>query len=107
MCKIAGYGLSEKWLNKRIEERDVKELIKLNNKLRSSLGRSYINSKQYGFNIAGEGGEYETLVLGGPPFKKRIIIKECTKIIKNEFTGYITIKKAELVEKEIKRTKRF
>ncbi len=107
MCKIAGYGLSEKWLNKRIEERDVKELIKLNNKLRSSLGRSYINSKQYGFNIAGEGGEYETLVLGGPPFKKRIIIKECTKIIKNEFTGYITIKKAELVDKEIKKTKRF
>ena len=103
MCKIAGYGLSEKWLNRRIEEEDVKDLIRLNNKLKNGLGRGYINSKHYGFNIAGEGGEYETLVLSGPTFKKKIVIKDYSKVIKNEFTGYITIKKAELVDKEIKK----
>ncbi len=99
MCKIAGYGLSEKWLNKRIEEKEVKDLIRLNNKLKSGLGRGYINSKHYGFNIAGEGGEYETLVLSGPTFKKKIVIKDYSRVLKNEFTGYITIKKAELIDK--------
>jgi len=103
MCKIAGYGLTEKWLNKRIQEKEVKDLIRLNNKLKSGLGRGYINSKHYGFNIAGEGGEYETLVLSGPTFKKKIVIKDYSKVLKNEFTGYITIKKAELIDKETKK----
>ncbi len=32
--------------------------------------------QKYKINFAGEGGEYETLVLNGPSFKKRLIIRE-------------------------------
>ena len=37
-------------------------------------------SKKYGFNVCGEGGEYETLTLDSPLFKKRIIIDETNTI---------------------------
>ena len=83
---IAADGLDEKWLGKKLTMKDVDELVKL--------------SKKYGINAAGEGGEYESFVLDGPIFKKKIVIKEAEKIIENENTGKYLLKKVELVEKE-------
>lgn len=85
ICKIAAFGFSEKMLGKVIDYKDLEELKKLN--------------KKYHTNIAGEGGEYETLVLDSPVFKKRISIIESQKIMKNEFTGNLIIKKIKLEKK--------
>lgn len=85
ICKIAAFGFSKEMLGKVIDYKDLEELKKLNRK--------------YQTNIAGEGGEYETLVLDTPIFKKKIIILESQKTMQNEFTGNLIIKKIKLEKK--------
>ena len=63
------------------EQKDVDKLTKLNEKI--------------GLNIAGEGGEFESLVIDGPIFKKKLAIKGKIKM-ESENTGRFTITKAEL-----------
>ena len=81
---VYAYGFSEEWLGRKIDEASIKALIELN--------------KQYGVSLVGEGGEYETLVLDAPFFKKRIKIIEAEKIWKNQ-SGYFLITKAKLENK--------
>jgi predicted ATP pyrophosphatase (TIGR00289 family) len=78
---VYAYGLDSKWLGKRIDQDAVDALIELNRK--------------YGISLVGEGGEYETLVLNAPFFKKRIKVVEAEKVWENQ-SGYLMIKKAEL-----------
>ncbi len=88
---ISAYGLDESWLGRRITEKDVEELVKLN--------------KKYGINVAGEGGEFESLVLDAPFFNKEIRILDYEIIKENEFTARMVIKKAELARKQVLKTK--
>ncbi len=85
IASIAADGLDESWLGKKINREILKKLIELNKKI--------------GINIAGEGGEYESLVLDAPMFKKRIKILESEKIIESKYVGRFLIKKAKLVKK--------
>lgn len=85
ICKIAAFGFSEKILGKVFDYKDLDEFKKLN--------------KKYGIHIAGEGGEYETLVLDSPLFKKRISVIDSQKIMQNEFTGNLIVKKIKLEKK--------
>ncbi|MCD4759493.1 diphthine--ammonia ligase [archaeon] len=80
---IAVDGLDESWLGKEITSEDVDKLIKLH----------YKN----GLNVAGEGGEFESLVLDCPLFKKKIKIKESKTEMENSYTGKYTIEKAKLI----------
>lgn len=64
---------------------------------------THLHSK-YGSNVCGEGGEYETLTLDSPMFKKRIVWDE-TEIVhvsKGDFApvSYLRIKRAHTVAKE-------
>lgn len=77
-------GLNKNWLGKEMSLNLLKELI-------------YLNEK-FGLNIAGEGGEYETFVIDGPNFKKRIKILNI-EITENNSSGYMIIKNAKLEEK--------
>ena len=79
---IAADGLDKTWLGKKITIKEVEELIKLNKKI--------------GLNVAGEGGEFESLVLNCPLFKKKIEIVEAETIMESENTGKYLIKKAKL-----------
>lgn len=79
ICKIAALGLDEKYLGKVISKEDLSDFKKLN--------------KKYGFNIAGEGGEYETVVIDSPMFNKKIEILDYKIIMENDFTGFLEIKK--------------
>ncbi|MBU4283806.1 MAG: TIGR00289 family protein, partial [Nanoarchaeota archaeon] len=56
-------------------------------------------NKKNKIHIAAEGGEYETFVLDGPVFKKKIKIKDFEIRMENECTGHYVIKSAELVKK--------
>ena len=83
---VAAEGLDKKWLGRIIKEKDVDKLVGINKKL--------------GLNIAGEGGEFESLVLDCPMFKKKIEIVR--KSIKSESknTAQMTVKKARLAAKK-------
>ena len=84
---IAAYGLDKSWVGRRIAEKDVDRLVRLNEKI--------------GLNIAGEGGEFESFVLDAPMYNKRIEIKAYDVVELDEYTAKVVITDAELVEKEI------
>lgn len=78
---IFAQGFDKTWLGKTIDESCIDELVKLQEK--------------YGINIAGEGGEFETLVLDGPLFKKKLVLDEVSKKWKRD-SGVFKVKKAHL-----------
>ncbi len=82
---VYAYGFGEDWLGRRIDEVTVADLINLN--------------KKHGVSLVGEGGEYETLVLDAPIFKKRIEVVEAQRIWKDE-SGYLKITQATLRDKK-------
>jgi len=82
MSSVAAEGLDKTWLGRKITEEDVDKLVKLNKKI--------------GLNIAGEGGEFETLVVEGPCFKKKLIIEKGEVVMESENTGVYKIEKVKL-----------
>ena len=58
---VAAFPLDRKWIGKPINEKFIEETTKLQEK--------------YGINPAGEGGEFESLVLDCPLFSKRMGVK--------------------------------
>ncbi|MFB6213792.1 MAG: diphthine--ammonia ligase [Candidatus Nanohaloarchaea archaeon] len=52
ITEVAARGLDDSWTGRTLDDESVEELIEL--------------SREYGFNAAGEGGEYETVVTGFP-----------------------------------------
>ena len=60
MTRIAADGLTKEWLGRRLDATDIDRLIALNKKI--------------GLSVAGEGGEFETIVLDGPIFAEPIQI---------------------------------
>lgn len=82
---VAAYGLDKSWLNIIIGSPELNRLNELN--------------KQVKINIAGEGGETESLVLDCPLFKKKIVIKTAEIIEDNKNTARLKIKEAVFMEK--------
>jgi len=81
---VFAHGFDKTWLGKTINEESIDELIKLR--------------KKYSINETGEGGEFETLVLDGPLFKKKLVLDEVTKEWKRD-SGVLMAKKAHLTDK--------
>lgn len=81
---VYAHGFSKEWLGRKIDEAAIADLIELNQK--------------HGISLVGEGGEYETLVLDAPFYRKRIKVIKAAKIWKNQ-TGYYKITKAILQNK--------
>jgi diphthine-ammonia ligase len=80
---VFALGFDEAWLGKTIDEETIDALVHLN--------------ERYGINIAGEGGEFETLALSGPSFSKKLIIDESVKEW-NRDSGVLRVKKTHLEE---------
>jgi diphthine-ammonia ligase len=74
-------GFDETWLGKTIDEQTIDALVSLHEK--------------YKINIAGEGGEFETLVLSGPLFSQKLVIDEYVKEW-NRDSGIFQVKNAHL-----------
>jgi predicted ATP pyrophosphatase (TIGR00289 family) len=81
---VYAYGFDVEWLGRKIDGETIKALVELN--------------RQYGISVVGEGGEYETLVVDAPFFKKTIKIVEAEKVWKNQ-SGYLLITNAKLESK--------
>jgi len=81
---VYAYGFDQTWLGRKINSTTLNSLIELN--------------KKYQISPVGEGGEYETLVLDAPFFKKRIRLLRTEKIWENH-SGYLLVREAKLVDK--------
>jgi len=81
---VYAYGLDETWLGRKINSETVADLIRLNDR--------------YQISVMGEGGEYETLVLDAPFFKKRIELVQ-TKNVWKDGSGYMSVEEAKLIDK--------
>ncbi|MCX9085773.1 MAG: TIGR00289 family protein [Candidatus Methanoperedens sp.] len=66
MVKVAAGGMDESWLGRHFDMKLISDLKELNRK--------------YRVHLAGEGGEYETLVLNAPFYSKRIKLIETRKM---------------------------
>jgi ABC transporter with metal-binding/Fe-S-binding domain ATP-binding protein len=86
MVKVAAGGMDESWLGRRFDEKLIEDLKALNRK--------------YRIHIMGEGGEYETLVLDAPYYKKRINLIETEKVWMGDH-GVLKVIRAELGEKKL------
>lgn len=84
---VACQGLDEEWLGRIMDPQALKKLKAL--------------SKKFKFHLSGEGGEFETLVLDCPLFKKRLKILEAEKVWNGD-SGLYRIKRAELAGKHPK-----
>ena len=69
-------------MGKPVTHKHIDKLVDLNNQL--------------GINIAGEGGEFETLVLNSPMFKKRLAIDKQSVVEENQHTARFVVEKAHL-----------
>ena len=65
---VAGYPLDYKWIGRKIDKSFIKDIKKLNEKLGVKL------------SVAGEGGEFESLVLDCPLFKNKLKVNEIKKV---------------------------
>ena len=84
IVKVAAAGMDESWLGRRFDEKLIEDLKALNRK--------------YRVHIAGEGGEYESLVLDAPFYKKRIDLLKIRNIWKGDH-GIMKVVAAQLNEK--------
>lgn len=83
----AAYGLDQNWLGRRIDEKALEELIKLNEK--------------YKVHVAGgEGGEFETFVRDAPFFRARVVFDEVEKKWNEcSYSGVLEVRSAHLEPK--------
>jgi len=81
---VYAYGFDQRWLGRKIDSATINDLIDLN--------------KRYQVSLVGEGGEYETLVLDAPFFRKRIQLLRAERIWEDH-SGYLLVKEAKLVDK--------
>lgn len=87
ITEIAAEGLGVKWLGERLTSKNINEFVK--------------NAEKYGFHPGGEGGPYNTLVVDGPIFSKKLEIVSFDKVMDGEFNGYVEVKEVKLVDKYI------
>lgn len=87
LTDVATDGLGPDWIGKKLNKENVEEFKKL--------------SKKFGFDVLGEGGYYNSLVLDGPIFSKKIEVTSSKKIWDSKTSsGYMEIKDAKLVPKQ-------
>ncbi len=83
---VAALGLGEEWLGVHLTEEKMAQLIRA--------------SEKYGFNATGEGGDFETFVLDGPLYRKRLSIASAEKRWLGD-RGMLLINSMEFAEKTL------
>ncbi len=81
---VSAEGLDEPWLGRQIDSECLADLEEL--------------EREKGMNPSGEGGEYETLVLDGPNFSKKLDIRDA-RTEWDGTRGRLTVEEAVLLEK--------
>lgn len=77
ISQIAAEGFNKKWLGRKIDDKAYEELLELN--------------KKFGTSVMGEGGEYESLVINAPFFRKKVNVKTFKIFMESECTGRMVV----------------
>ncbi len=85
ITQIASDGLNKDWLGKVLDKEIMTELFK--------------RSLKYGFHCGGEGGYYDTFVLDGPIFDRRIEITKAEKVMEALNSGHLVIQEMAIIKK--------
>ena len=86
LTDVASDGLNMNWLGRKLNKENSEEFKSM--------------SKEFGFDILGEGGYYNTFVMDGPIFKKKIEFTQTEPVWdKSTSSGYLEVKNAKLVSK--------
>ncbi|HLD12917.1 MAG TPA: hypothetical protein VJB87_04990, partial [Candidatus Nanoarchaeia archaeon] len=85
MTEIASDGLTEEWLGKELTLENFEKLKVL--------------SKKFGFDLLGEGGYYNSLVIDGPIFTKKLELVQSEKVMEAANSGYLLVHKVAVVPK--------
>ncbi len=85
ITEIASDGLTEEWLGRTLTVENFEKLRML--------------AKRYGFDLLGEGGYYNSLVIDGPIFTKQIKIVESEKVMETANSGYLKVLKTIVMPK--------
>ncbi|MCC7574289.1 diphthine--ammonia ligase [Candidatus Woesearchaeota archaeon] len=88
LVKVAAEGLDKSWLGRSLVKQDFDNLR--------------ILKEKFGLNPAGEGGEFESLVLDAPFFSKRISLDEVRVDEESELYASLVVVRASLVDKAFK-----
>ena len=78
---VFAHGLDQSWLGASLNQESLNDFLQI--------------TRKYSINAAGEGGEYETLVVNGPLFTKQLILDKTSKTWKRD-SGALTVEKAHL-----------
>lgn len=82
---VSADGLGEKWLGRELDSKAAEELLEI--------------QKKTGISPVGEGGEYESLVLDCPLYKKRILLEVKEKMWDEKTSSGFLVADAKLVKK--------
>ena len=85
VTQVAVEGLGKSWLGKKLTKETLQDLKKL--------------SEKYGFHVGAEGGHYDSLVVDGPIFTKKLEIIEAEPIMEDEYCGHLDVRRVTTVEK--------
>ncbi len=84
ISSVAAEGLGKTWLGRKMDMQAYYELLQLHHRI--------------GLHVAGEGGEYESVVLYCPfLFRKKLSVKKAVPFMESESTGMYQIQDVELV----------
>ncbi len=81
---VSAEGMGPEWLGRELDRSSLEELKKL--------------ARKHGMNVAGEGGEYETMVIDSPMHRKAIRIEESELELTRD-GGRLKVKRASLEDK--------
>ncbi len=84
MSGVAASGLDASWLGKELTTAEWNRLKGI--------------AVKFGIHLAGEGGEYESLVIDAPHFAKAVSIEQSEKVWDGQ-SGYLKIERATLADK--------
>ncbi len=87
ITEVAAEGLGNNWLGERLTLKNIDEFVK--------------TAEKFGFHPGGEGGPYNTLVVDGPIFSKRLEILSFDKVMDGDFSGYVEVKESKVINKII------
>lgn len=85
LTQFAAEGLTTEWLGRIIDEKAYSELKSL--------------SERFGFHLGAEGGHWDSFVVDGPTFRKRLVVQESEKVKESAHSGYLVIKAVKLQPK--------
>ena len=85
ITQVAADGLHAGWLGRKLDAMTFIELAAL--------------ASKFGFHLGAEGGHYDTLVVDGPLFHKRLEIIDAAPVMETECSGYLKVRKIALIEK--------